>query len=190
MLASRELITWIAVAAHGGAAITFSVPSKAGSGGYAYAPLEKAPIGISFEFFAFPSYFTNVTATSQCLSNWKDLTGVWPPIRIGGTTQDRASYDASTSAYVVYAVANAADAPSTLRFGPKFMTLANTYNGSVVMGLNRGKNRLSNTIEAAKVAVSEMSNLLAIELGNEPECKRLTGVQSIQRRVDRSRLEI
>jgi hypothetical protein len=50
------------------------------------------------------------------------------------------------------------------------MTLANTYGGSVVVGLNRGKNNISNTIAAAKVAVSEMSNLLAIELGNEPEC--------------------
>ena len=171
MFLATDFIAFFVVAASGAAAVTFGVPSKVGSGGHAYAPLDKAPIGISFEFFAFPSYFTNVTATAQCLSNWKDLTGVWPPIRIGGTTQDRASYDASTSAYVVYSVASPADAPSTLTFGPKFMTLANTYGGSVVMGLNRGKNRLSNTIDAAKVAVSEMSNLLAIELGNEPECE-------------------
>lgn len=127
-----------------------------------------------FEFFAFPSYFTNVTGTNQCLANWKALTGVWPPIRIGGTTQDRASYDASTSAYVVYTVASPADAPATLTFGSKFMTLANTYAGTVVMGLNRGKNDLANTIAAAKVAVSEMGNLLAIELGNEPECEQPT----------------
>ncbi|KAK3292830.1 glycoside hydrolase family 79 protein [Chaetomium fimeti] len=141
------------------AAVTFAVPSKAGDGGHSYAPLDPAPLGISFEFFAFPSYLTNVTATNQCLSNWKDLTGVWPPIRIGGTTQDRASFDASTSAYVVYSVANPADAPMTLTFGPKFMTLAGTYPGSVVVGLNRGKNNIDNTIAAAKVAVSEVKNL-------------------------------
>ncbi|KAL1870541.1 hypothetical protein VTK73DRAFT_2580 [Phialemonium thermophilum] len=127
-----------------------SESGKVGTGGYAYAPVEQAPVGISFEFFAFPSYFTNVTATS-------------------GTTQDRASYDASTSAYVVYNVANAADAPSTLTFGSKFMTLAGSYGGSVVLGLNRGKNNIANTISAATTAVSEMKNLLAIELGNEPE---------------------
>ncbi|KAK3305664.1 glycoside hydrolase family 79 protein [Chaetomium strumarium] len=150
-------------------AVTFAVPSKVGTGGYSYAPLDPAPVGISFEFFAFPSYFTNVTATNQCLSNWKDLTGVWPPIRIGGTTQDRASFDASSSAYVVYSVASPADAPMTLTFGPRFMTLAGTYPGSVVVGLNRGKNRIDNTIAAAKVAVAEVKNLLAIELGNEPE---------------------
>jgi hypothetical protein len=154
------------------AAVTFAVPSRVGTGGYTYAPLDPAPVGISFEFFAFPSYFTNVTATNQCLSNWKELTGVWPPIRIGGTTQDRASFDSSSSAYVVYSVASPADAPMTLTFGPKFMTLAGTYPGSVVVGLNRGKNKIDNTIAAAKVAVAEVKNLLAIELGNEPECKQ------------------
>lgn len=191
MLPPTEIIALIAVAARGVTAVTFNVPSKLGSGGYAFAPLDKAPIGISFEFFAFPSYFTNVTATKQCLSNWKDLTGVWPPIRIGGTTQDRASFDAATPAYVVYTVSSPADAPSTLTFGPKFMTLANTYGGSVVLGLNRGKNRFSNTIDAAKVAVSEMSNLLAIELGNEPECETEFATSSDrQSRPNKSRLEV
>ncbi|KAI0551143.1 hypothetical protein F4679DRAFT_540541 [Xylaria curta] len=150
-------------------AVVFTVPSQAHTGNYKYAPVDPAPVGISFEFFAFPSYFTNVTATTQCLSNWKDLTGVWPPIRIGGTTQDRAQYDAKTSAYVVYSVSNPADAPASLTFGSSFMTLAGTYGGSVVVGLNRGKNNIQNTIEAAKAAVRGMNNLLAIELGNEPE---------------------
>jgi len=153
------------------AAVTFTIPNKANTGSYTYAPVDPAPVGISFEFFAFPSYFTNVTATTQCLSNWKDLTGVWPPIRIGGTTQDRAQYDARTSAYVVYSVSNPADAPASLTFGSSFMTLAAKYGGSVVVGLNRGKNNIQNTIDAAKVAVNGMSNLLAIELGNEPECR-------------------
>ena len=167
-----QLAAICAAAAQGvEAAVSFAVPSTVGAGGRSYAPLDPAPVGISFEFFAFPSYFTNVTATNQCLSNWKDLTGTWPPIRIGGTTQDRASYDASTSAYVVYSVANAADAPMTLTFGPKFMTLAGTYPGRVVVGFNRGKNNIANTIAAAKMAVAEVKNLLAIELGNEPECK-------------------
>ncbi|KAK3388779.1 hypothetical protein B0T20DRAFT_491028 [Sordaria brevicollis] len=151
-------------------AITFTLPPKVGTNGLAYAPLDPSPIGISFEFFAFPSYFTNVTATQQCLSNWKSLTGTWPPIRIGGTTQDRAQYDAKTSAYVVYSVADPKDAPATLTFGPKFMTLAGQYEGRVVVGLNRGKNNIDNTIAAAKVAVAEVGkSLLAVELGNEPE---------------------
>jgi hypothetical protein len=152
-------------------AVTFAIPSKTGAAGYTYAPLDPAPVGISFEFFTFPSYMTNVTATHQCLANWKNLSGTWPPIRIGGTTQDRASFDAASEAYVTYSVANPADAPMSLTFGKRFMTLAGGYNGSVVVGLNRGKDNIENTIAAAKVAVAEIPNLLAIELGNEPECK-------------------
>lgn len=51
------------------------------------------------------------------------------------------------------------------------MALAGKYDGTVVVGLDRGKNNITNTIAAAKVAVSQVSNLLAIELGNEPECQ-------------------
>jgi hypothetical protein len=80
----------------------------------------------------------------------------------------------------VYTVASPADAPASLTFGSSFMTLANTYKGSVVLGLNRGKNNIDNTISAAKVAVSSMGNLLAIELGNEPECVYMGPVGSIR----------
>jgi hypothetical protein len=40
-------------------------------------------------------------------------------------------------------------------------------------GLNRGHDDIANTIAAAKVANDKISNLLAIELGNEPECKHI-----------------
>lgn len=40
----------------------------------------------------------------------------------------------------------------------------------MIVGLNRGKDDIANTIAAAKVAKDRMKNLLAIELGNEPEC--------------------
>ncbi|KAK2051593.1 hypothetical protein LY76DRAFT_688296 [Colletotrichum caudatum] len=168
MVFSSPLV-YLAAAARIAAAATFTVPSNVNADGLSHAPLEPAPVGLSFEFFAFPSYFQNVTATNQCLSNLKDLTGTWPPIRIGGTTQDRASYDASSSAHVVYSVADAADAPLNLTFGPEFIKLAATYAGNVTLGLNRGRNDINNTIAAGKVAVQEMANLYAIELGNEPE---------------------
>jgi hypothetical protein len=71
----------------------------------------------------------------QCLQNFQALTGTWPPVRIGGTTQDRATYDPSTSAYVVYSVASSVDAPAALTYGSSFMTLANTYPGTVVIGM-------------------------------------------------------
>lgn len=42
---------------------------------------------------------------------------------------------------------------------------------NISAGLNRGHDNISNTIAAAKVAKADMGNLLAIELGNEPECE-------------------
>ena len=113
-----------------------------------------------------------MTATERCLANWRELSGAWPPIRIGGTTQDRALYDAATDAYVVYSVADPRDAPMSLTYGPRFLTLAGAYGGSVVVGLNRGRDQLANTIDAARRAVDEVGDrLLALELGNEPECE-------------------
>ena len=124
-----------------------------------------------------------------CLSNLRDLTHTWPPIRIGGTTQfvtlvstrklfclynhrDRATYDASSSNYVTYTVADPKDAPASLTFGPSFISLAAQYAGEVTIGFNRRLNNLANTIAAAKLAVSQIKSLYSIELGNEPNCKR------------------
>ncbi|KAH8682604.1 hypothetical protein BX600DRAFT_521957 [Xylariales sp. PMI_506] len=177
MALNTGLVILTAFAANAAAAVTYAVPTAALTGSYKYAEIDPAPVGLSFEFFAYPSYFTNVTATTQCLANLEALSGTWPPIRIGGTTQDRAQYDPTTSAYVVYTVASATDAPAALTYGSNFIALAATYGGSVVLGLNRGYNNLTNTVAAAKVAVSKMSNLLALELGNEPEY--WSGVQPI-----------
>ena len=48
--------------------------------------------------------------------------------------RDRATYDASSLAYVTYSVASPLDAPASLTFGPSFMDLAATYAGTVVIG--------------------------------------------------------
>lgn len=42
-----ELLAFLAIAAAEVSAVTFSVPTKVGTGGYAYAPLDPAPVGIS-----------------------------------------------------------------------------------------------------------------------------------------------
>ncbi|OJI95828.1 hypothetical protein ASPVEDRAFT_48145 [Aspergillus versicolor CBS 583.65] len=150
----------------GALALSFSVPATPPEN--ASKQLSAAPVGVSLEFFTFPGYMNDVAATTTCLENLKDLSGTWPPMRIGGTTQDRATYDASSPDAVTYSVDDPADAPETLTFGPSFMTLASEYAGSVVLGLNRRLNNIENTISAASLAVSEMGNLNAIELGNEP----------------------
>ncbi|KAF2189764.1 glycoside hydrolase family 79 protein [Zopfia rhizophila CBS 207.26] len=134
---------------------TYAVPSTAPTNA---AQLDPAPVGMSYEFFTFPSYHTNVTATPQCEKNLKDASGTWLPIRIGGTTQD-----------LSYTVASDKDAPKILKFEPSFMKLAGQYEGSVTLGLNRGHNDVQNTVAAARSAKEQMPNLLAIEMGNEPE---------------------
>lgn len=85
--------------------------------------------------------------------------------------RDRATYDASSSAAVTYTVASTKDAPTTLTYGPSFVSLAATYAGKVILGLNRRLDNISNTIAAALLAQKNMDNLYAIELGNEPNCQ-------------------
>ncbi|KAL2855385.1 hypothetical protein BJY01DRAFT_257082 [Aspergillus pseudoustus] len=166
MISHLSTVWLLSHAVSSAVAVTFNVPATPPAN--ASKQLSAAPVGVSLEFFTFPAYINDVLATTTCLENLKDLTGVWPPMRIGGTTQDRATYDASSTDAVTYSVADPADAPDTLTYGPSFISLAAEYAGSVVLGLNRRLNDISNTISAAGLAVQQMSNLKAIELGNEP----------------------
>ncbi|KAJ3535347.1 hypothetical protein NM688_g6992 [Phlebia brevispora] len=130
--------------------------------------VDPALLSVSIEFFAFPGY-TELAATSNCLANIAVLRGAEPAIRIGGTTQDRATFDPTLSTAVNYTVASPADAPDSLTFGPPFITLASQLKGPVTMGLNRQLNNQTASLGAAILAKDQMTNLFAIELGNEPE---------------------
>ncbi|TBU37713.1 hypothetical protein BD309DRAFT_973450 [Dichomitus squalens] len=142
-----------------------AVPSTTPSGAVSVDP---SLVSVSIEFFAFPGY-TNITGTNNCLANLATLRGAQPAVRIGGTTQDRATYNASLQTAVNYTVASPADAPTSLTYGPSFFTLANGLKGDVTVGLNRQLNNQANTLSAASLAKSSVSRLLALELGNEPD---------------------
>ncbi|KIJ25823.1 glycoside hydrolase family 79 protein [Sphaerobolus stellatus SS14] len=133
-----------------------------------YIYVDPALLGVSLEFFAFPGY-TQLSNTVQCLANIQSLRGTPPPVRIGGTTQDRATYNASEPLPARFTVSDPTQAPTTLTYGPSFFTLASQLPGNVTIGLNRQLNNEANTLSAAQQAVSAMPNLFAIELGNEPE---------------------
>jgi hypothetical protein len=61
-----------------------------------------------------------------------------------------------------------------LTYGPDFFTLAAGLTGAdVTIGLNRQLNNQANSLQAAVQAKSAMSNLYAIEIGNEPDCAYL-----------------
>ncbi|OCF42885.1 hypothetical protein I317_03236 [Kwoniella heveanensis CBS 569] len=134
------------------------------------APIKgEAPVAVSLEFFAFPGYVQDLSTTDQCLKNLGDVTGSPTPVRIGGTTQDRATYDPTLTSAVDYTVASAGAAPATLRYGPSFFDLAGALEGPVTIGVNRRLNNINNSIAAAKEALQRVPTLYAFELGNEPD---------------------
>ncbi|KAI0633644.1 hypothetical protein C8Q77DRAFT_1057947 [Trametes polyzona] len=142
-------------------AVPASPPSNA-------AVVDPSLVSVSIEFFAFPGY-TQLSGTNNCLANLASLRGAQPAVRIGGTTQDRATYDANLQSPVNYTVASPADAPASLTYGPSFFSLASQLKGDVTIGLNRQLNNQANSLSAGSRAKQTMRNLLAIELGNEPD---------------------
>ncbi|KAI0259233.1 glycoside hydrolase family 79 protein [Gloeopeniophorella convolvens] len=145
--------------------LTFSIPARAPTNA---ARVDPAQLSLSLEFFAFPGY-TALPSTTNCISQLTRLRGTPPAVRIGGTTQDRATYNPALGTAVNYTVASSGDAPTTLTFGPQFFTLAAALPGDVTIGLNRQLNNQSNTRAAAAAARAAVPHLLALELGNEPE---------------------
>ncbi|KAH8107834.1 hypothetical protein BXZ70DRAFT_1003265 [Cristinia sonorae] len=130
--------------------------------------VDQSLLSVSIEFFTLPGY-TQIQATSNCLENLAELRGAPPAIRIGGTTQDRATYNPNLASAVNYTVATPADAPASLTYGPSFFTLAGQLKGDVTVGLNRQLNNQAASLAAAVQAKKTMGNLFAFELGNEPE---------------------
>nr|XP_036575118.1 glycoside hydrolase family 79 protein [Colletotrichum truncatum]KAF6781639.1 glycoside hydrolase family 79 protein [Colletotrichum truncatum] len=106
--------------------------------------LDSTPVGMSFEFFMWPSYMTNISIATSCLEHFDKLYGKKTPTRIGGTTQDRAEFDPDFDGYVSYHVEDPLEAPMVLKYGPKFFDL--------ILAKNKTRGFLH-----------------AIELGNEPD---------------------
>ncbi|KAL4767147.1 hypothetical protein BDW60DRAFT_220775 [Aspergillus nidulans var. acristatus] len=154
-------LPWYAAASF----VEYSIPKKPPHNA---APLDPTPIGLSFEFYMWPSYMTNITPPMQCAERLSDLYGGVMPIRIGGTTQDRATYDPDFEGYVSYVNEDPLVAPMELTYGPKFWDLIRKL--LIFEGFNRGDNNRSNTFTAVVEAKKRaLTNLAAIELGNEPD---------------------
>ncbi|KAF8864551.1 hypothetical protein BDZ45DRAFT_797229 [Acephala macrosclerotiorum] len=148
-MSSFVLLTVLGLAYTG--TTTFTLPTKPPQG---CATLDPDPVAMSFEFYKFPSYFTNVSNTQSCIKHPHGLSEVWPRIRIGGTSQNYSTYVPDLEAYIVYSVPDPATLAKNITFGPRFIDLVANYFGTVVLGLNRGGDNLNNTIEAA-VAVEK-----------------------------------
>ncbi|KAH8901723.1 hypothetical protein GQ53DRAFT_790114 [Thozetella sp. PMI_491] len=167
MFSKAQLFYTAGIAA--AASVTNLVPSTVPTHA---AVLDSTPIGVSFEFFMWPSYMTNISLVHPCLEHISRLYKKILPIRIGGTTQDRATYDPTFSGYVSYTTPDPLTAPTSLTYGRKFFDLIPRFGAETLLGFNRGDNNRSNTFEAvlaAKARPNVMGNLWAIELGNEPD---------------------
>ncbi|KAM5349143.1 hypothetical protein ACJ41O_008966 [Fusarium nematophilum] len=125
--------------------------------------------------------------TLKCMDTFRGVTGIWPRIRIGGTSEDYGTFDPNLKVpNVITGTAPTGQGIST--FGPLLMRLVAKYQGTIVWGqslpflftriskvdnartgLNRGANNITNTIAAAKAAVKEIPSLYALEVGNEPD---------------------
>ncbi|KNF01200.1 hypothetical protein PSTG_05556 [Puccinia striiformis f. sp. tritici PST-78] len=126
------------------------------------------PLGLSLEFSDFPYYMVEVKQTTQCLLNLQAAGGVAPAVRIGGTTQDRATYDPNQAQPIRYSLPPGEKVANNITFGPGFIELASRLRGAVTFGLNRQQGDLNNAGLAASAVVKKIKNLYALELGNEP----------------------
>lgn len=81
---------------------------------------------------------TNISLTLPCIDHFNKLYQRKIPIRIGGTTQDRATYDPALKGYVLYSVDDPLEAPMSLTYGPKFFNLIgkSTYYSLAVIYAN------------------------------------------------------
>ncbi|UPL01576.1 hypothetical protein LCI18_012510 [Fusarium solani-melongenae] len=144
-----------------------SVPAKQPKHAVA---IDAAPVGASFEFFMWPSYMTNISLTRPCMDHFNKIYGQKMPIRIGGTTQDRATYDPAFEGYVSYQVDDPLVAPMSLTYGPRFFDLIKSFKSETILGFNRGLDNRTNTFAAIMEAKSRVQKYLwALELGNEPD---------------------
>ncbi|CAH7668971.1 family 79 glycoside hydrolase [Phakopsora pachyrhizi] len=134
------------------------------------------PIGLSFEFYEFSAYVKSVPPTTQCIQNLEEALGSKIAFRIGGTTQDRASYDPQLDKAVkLQFSANDKRVPEKLQYGKEFIKLASALNGPTTIGLNRFSGDIENAFLASQEILKTMKNLESISLGNEPEFWKTRG---------------
>ncbi|KAI9614780.1 hypothetical protein H4Q26_009173 [Puccinia striiformis f. sp. tritici PST-130] len=122
------------------------------------------PLGLSLEFSDFPYYMVEVKQTTQCLLNLQAAGGVAPAVRIGGTTQDRATYDPNQAQPIRYSLPPGEKVANNITFGPGFIELASRLRGAVTFGLNRQQGDLNNAGLAASAVVKKSKTCMPSNL--------------------------
>ncbi|KAH8650916.1 hypothetical protein BGZ60DRAFT_508900 [Tricladium varicosporioides] len=130
----------------------------------------------SIEFSYMLDYAGNLsnpnTFSSKLLQNLKDISGAYPIVRAGGTTQNRAVWVQNQTVALIQKFGSNPDQPSSLSIGPLWLESFKTFPKGIqyIFGLSfyDGDYGLQQTLLEAIPAVKELgSSLYAFEIGNE-----------------------
>ncbi|KAJ5653850.1 hypothetical protein N7490_000853 [Penicillium lividum] len=138
-------------------------------------PVSRDFQSFSVEFAFFPDYAGNQSHPNKfsknLLANFESITGVFPKVRVGGTTQDKSNYfpDQEEGIKLIFQKATD-DQPYQINYGPAFFESYHTLgNINFFHGLNMNQNSsMEQLAEAAVVACQSIGPQLELfELGNE-----------------------
>lgn len=138
-------------------------------------------VSFSIEFSSFPDFAGNSSEPNEfsynLLRNLGAIQGTNPIIRVGGNTQDYATFDADQQEALVgsYNFNRSKDYPTTISIGPAYFDSYNTWPGfRYLHGFNMGKNgsigydTLRGTVPLVCKALAG-DKLASWTLGNEPD---------------------
>ncbi|KAJ5086472.1 hypothetical protein NUU61_007779 [Penicillium alfredii] len=129
----------------------------------------------SIEFAFFPDYAGNKshpnTFSKTLLDNFKQITGVLPKVRVGGTSQDHSDYfpNQKENVKLIYEKPTD-DQPIQINYGPGYFESYHTLGDiQFLHGLNMNQNKSVQQLESAatKACTSIGPQLHLFELGNE-----------------------
>ncbi|GLI73358.1 hypothetical protein PoHVEF18_001575 [Penicillium ochrochloron] len=167
LLATSAL--WVAVGKCSHHPIVIPLPAKNSE------PIPKDLQSFSLELAFFPDYAGNKSSpnvfSQNLMENFKDITGVYPKIRVGGTSQDNSIYVPDQKDGIELVFTNPTDdQPSQINYGPAFFESYQAFGDmNYIHGLNMKQNSsIQQLTDAAVVACRSMgTNLDSFELGNE-----------------------
>ncbi|KAK7887692.1 hypothetical protein LTR67_009594 [Exophiala xenobiotica] len=144
-------------------------------------PILDSFVSFSIEFSSFPDFAGNSsnpnTFSYTLLKNLGELQGSNPIIRVGGNTEDYATFNASQEEALIgsFNFNRSKDYPTTISIGPSYFDSYSTWpNFTFLHGFNLAKNgtlgydTLVSTVPLACKALSN-GKLAYWELGNEPD---------------------
>ncbi|GAD99181.1 GTP-binding protein GTR2 [Paecilomyces variotii No. 5] len=171
-------------------AVSFSVCHASnqaiGIGAPATAPLGASlPVDHSFASFSFPAHwFADYAGNStqpnlfsrDILDLLREKSGVAPYIRVGGTSADHTFYNLSQEISVTESNFNENGIPNNVTIGPVWFEGFTNFPGSKWIFQVNIQNTIDNAINEARSAMNYTGkDLIAFEIGNEPDISALLG---------------